>query len=173
MPTGSAPSRCRLLLFSAAAMATAAAIALALIASGYPGNDEVNYALVDTGGTAEVTTQARDLVETAFSFTPDTVKATRRAAAGSLTGTAVRQYDKLYGDLLDQASERRLSMRTSVASIGVQRLNEDRATASMRALGVTTTYTPTPSASPTGCSAASSTPTWSWRGRPSRPARCH
>lgn len=128
MPTGSAPSRRRLLFLSAAAMATAAAIALALIASRYPSNDDANYALVDTGGTADVTTQARDLVETAFSFTPDTVGATRRAAAGSLTGTAVKQYDKLYGKLLDQASERRLSMRTSVASVGVQRLNEGHAT---------------------------------------------
>lgn len=120
-------SRRRLRLLSAATMATAA-IALALVASGYPGNDEANYALVDAGGTADVTTQARELVETAFSFEPGTANATRRAAARLLTGTAVKQYDKLYGNILDQASQRRLSMRTTVASVGVQRLNGDHAT---------------------------------------------
>lgn len=122
------PSRRRLLLLSAATIATAAAIALALLASGYPSNGEANYAMVDAGGTTDVSTQTRELVETAFSFEPDTANATQRAAARLLTGTAVKQYDKLYGSILDQARERRLSMRTTVASVGVQRLNGDHAT---------------------------------------------
>lgn len=126
MPTP--PSRRRVLLLSAATLATIAAIALGLIAARYPSAEEANYALVEPGGTADVTRQTRELVEAVFSFEPDTVDATRRAAAESLRGTAAKQYDQLYGDLLDQASERRLSMRTSVASVGVQRLNEDHAT---------------------------------------------
>lgn len=121
-------SRLHVALLGTAVLATATAVALGTAAGHHPGSDQANHALVDRSGTAEVAAQASEIVETVFSFTPHSVGTTERAATRSLTGDAVKEYDKLYGDLLDKAQATHLSLRTSVASIGVQRLNGDRAT---------------------------------------------
>jgi Mce-associated membrane protein len=121
-------SRRRILLIAVAAAVVAAAVALGIAYARYPDSDEANLAVVDKGATADVAAKTRELVDTVFSFQPDRVNKTERAAARSLTGNAVAQYDRLYGKLLNNAADRGLSIRTSAATVGVQNLNGDRAT---------------------------------------------
>lgn len=120
--------RTRTTLVVGAALAVTAAAALGIAAEGQARPSELNYAYVDRTGTAAVAADVEHVVEKLFSFAPDTVAATESTARQTLRGDAVAQYDKLYGPLLSQARAKGLSMRTSVASVGVQELRENQAT---------------------------------------------
>lgn len=121
-------SRTRVALAVGTVLAVAAAITLGIAAESTPRPGEINYAHVDQPRTTAVADQAKRITNTVFSFTPDTVAATKRNAQQALLGDAVAQYEKLYGPLLSQARDDGLSMETSVASVGVQQLRGDHAT---------------------------------------------
>lgn len=120
--------RVRVTLLMGAVLAVAAAVALGIVAETRPRTSELNYAHVDKARTAALTDHVERITETVFSVTPDTVAATERAARRMLRGDAVGQYGKLYDALLSQARTEKLSMRTEVSSVGVQRLRGDHAT---------------------------------------------
>ncbi|GAA5118982.1 hypothetical protein [Haloechinothrix salitolerans] len=121
-------SRTRVALAVGAVLAVAAAVTIGIAAESKPRTDEINYAHVDQPRTTAVADKAKRITREVFSFTPDTVAATKRTVRQTLRGDAVAQYDKLYGPLLSQARSEGLSMRTSVASVGVQQLRGDHAT---------------------------------------------
>ncbi|WP_034274484.1 hypothetical protein [Haloechinothrix halophila] len=121
-------SRTRVALAVVAVLVVAAAVALGIAAESKPRPGEINYAHVDQPRTTAVADQAQRITDKVFSFTPDTVAATKRTAQQTLRGDAVAQYEKLYGPLLSQARNDGLSMDTSVASVGVQQLRDDHAT---------------------------------------------
>lgn len=120
--------RTRTTLVVGAALAVTAATALGIAAEGQARPDEINYAHVDRARTAALADDVEQVSEKLFSFAPDTVATTKRTARQTLRGDAVAQYDKLYGPLLSQARSKKLSIRTSVASVGVQQLRDDHAT---------------------------------------------
>lgn len=121
-------SGARVALAVGAVLAVAAAVTLGIATESTLRSGEINYAHVDQPRTTAVADQAKRIANTVFSFTPDTVAATRRTVQRTLRGDAVAQYDKLYGSLLAQARNDGLSMHTSVASVGVQQLRGDHAT---------------------------------------------
>lgn len=121
-------SRTRVALAVGAVLAVATAVTLGIVAESKPRTGEINYAHVDQPRTTAVADKAQRITDKVFSFTPDTVAATKRTAQQTLRGDAVAQYDKLYGPLLSKARDDGLSMHTSVASVGVQQLRGDHAT---------------------------------------------
>jgi len=88
----------------------------------------VNEALVDTGGTTEVSGQAREAVEKAFSYNFADVTATEKAANELLVGKAKCQYNAIFGPVKTLAPEQKLVVTVRVVSSGVTSLDADRAT---------------------------------------------
>ncbi|MFD9736118.1 hypothetical protein [Umezawaea sp. NPDC059074] len=88
----------------------------------------VNQALVDTGGTTEVSGQAREAVEKAFSYNFADVAATESAANELLVGKAKCQYNAIFGPVKSLAPEQKLVVTVRVVSSGVTSLDGDRAT---------------------------------------------
>ena len=88
----------------------------------------VNQALVDTGGTTEVSGQAREAVEKAFSYNFADVAATESAANELLVGKAKCQYNAIFGPVRSLAPEQKLVVTVRVVSSGVTSLDGDRAT---------------------------------------------
>lgn len=86
-----------------------------------------NVALVDTGGTAEVTRQVREGLEKVFSYRHDDTAATEDAARTVLTGSARDQYDRLFRQVREQAPAQKLVLTTRVVSSGVVSLRGDTA----------------------------------------------
>ncbi|GLZ42351.1 nuclear transport factor 2 family protein [Actinokineospora sp. NBRC 105648] len=87
-----------------------------------------NAALVDTGATAEVSTQVRDAVERVFSYSYTDTAATEAAAGDLLTGAAKTQYEQLFRQVREQAPAQQLVLRSHVVLSGVSVLDGDRAT---------------------------------------------
>ncbi len=88
----------------------------------------LNEALVDTGGTTEVSGQAREAVERAFSYNFADVAATESAANELLVGKAKCQYNAIFGPVKTLAPEQKLVVTVRVVSSGVTSLEGDRAT---------------------------------------------
>jgi Mce-associated membrane protein len=88
----------------------------------------LNEALVDTGGTTEVSGQAREAVEKAFSYNFADVTATEKAANELLVGKAKCQYNAIFGPVKTLAPEQKLVVTVRVVSSGVTSLEGDRAT---------------------------------------------
>ncbi|WNV90910.1 hypothetical protein [Umezawaea sp. Da 62-37] len=88
----------------------------------------LNEALVDTGGTTEVSGQAREAVEKAFSYNFADVDATEKAAGDLLVGKAKCQYDAIFGPVRSLAPEQKLVVTVKAVSSGVTSLSGDRAT---------------------------------------------
>lgn len=88
----------------------------------------LNEALVDTGGTTEVSGQAREAVEKAFSYNFADVGATEKAANELLVGKAKCQYNAIFGPVKTLAPEQKLVVTVRVVSSGVTSLDGDRAT---------------------------------------------
>jgi Mce-associated membrane protein len=88
----------------------------------------LNEALVDTGGTTEVSGQAREAVEKAFSYNFADVAATENAANELLVGQAKCQYNAIFGPVKTLAPEQKLVVSVKVVSSGVTSLAGDRAT---------------------------------------------
>lgn len=91
------------------------------------GSPATNAALVDTATTTAITGQITEAVQTVFSFDPKDIQRTSKAAQQLLTGDAIGQYNKLYGEVEKQAPEQQLTMTTTVKSVAVQTINGDRA----------------------------------------------
>ncbi|MEV4144474.1 hypothetical protein AB0J40_12445 [Amycolatopsis sp. NPDC049691] len=86
-----------------------------------------NTALSDAAGSTEVIGQATQAVEQVFSYTYTDLPKTERAMNSWLTGRAVEQYQALYGQLKTQAAQQKLTLQTTVRTIGVVSLQGDRA----------------------------------------------
>jgi Mce-associated membrane protein len=83
---------------------------------------EQNAALTDQAGTSAVTHQIGSAVNTIFSYSYADTARTRRAAQSLLTGAAIRQYDKLFALVQQEAPKEKLVVTTTVTNIGVEYL---------------------------------------------------
>ena len=92
------------------------------------GDIRYNQALVDSGGTTEVTGQTREAVEKAFSYNYADVSATEKAAGELLVGKAKCQYDAIFDPVRKLAPEQKLVVTVKAVSSGVTSLDGDRAT---------------------------------------------
>jgi Mce-associated membrane protein len=86
-----------------------------------------NAALVDVTATGAVTDQVGRAIRTVFSYDPAQLDRTSGAAQEVLTGSAVEQYNSLFGQAKEQAVATRQVLTTAVRSIGVVELHGDSA----------------------------------------------
>jgi Mce-associated membrane protein len=86
-----------------------------------------NAALVDSSATRKVETEITRAVNTIFSYSYADTQRTRAAAQQLLTGQAIRQYDRLFSLVEQQAPEQKLVVATKVTRIGVELLAGGRA----------------------------------------------
>jgi Mce-associated membrane protein len=86
-----------------------------------------NLALTDSALTSQVNRQIGGAVSTIFSYSYTDPGATRRAAQRLLTGTAIRQYDRLFTLVEQKAPAEKLVLRTKVTDIGVELLTASQA----------------------------------------------
>jgi Mce-associated membrane protein len=86
-----------------------------------------NRALTDVAGTEAVIDAVTETVETVFSYEYRDTARTREAARDLLVGPAVDQFEALFAQVEQQASERRTVLSTAVRLIGVVELRDDRA----------------------------------------------
>lgn len=88
-----------------------------------------NSALADADTTKTVVRQVGDAITSAFSYDyADTAK-TEQAAQQALTGRAVDEYSKLYGQVKQLAPAQKAVLTTTIRSVGVTELRGDQATA--------------------------------------------
>lgn len=86
-----------------------------------------NVALTDNARTSEVKGQVTDVINTVFSYNYADVAKTERAAQTLLTGKAVEQYNRLFGQVRNQAPAQKAVLTTTVTESGVKSLEGDRA----------------------------------------------
>ena len=86
-----------------------------------------NTALVDSSATRKVETDITRAVNTIFSYSYADTARTRAAAQRLLTGQAIRQYDRLFALVEQQAPAQKLVVTTRVTRIGVELLTGGRA----------------------------------------------
>lgn len=86
-----------------------------------------NTALVDTGGTAEVSAAVSTAVNQIFSYSYDKTEVTEQAAKSVLRGNALATYDKLFAEVRAKAPEQKIVLTTRVVYAAVQSLEGDRA----------------------------------------------
>ncbi|HUB41556.1 MAG TPA: hypothetical protein VMA72_22150 [Streptosporangiaceae bacterium] len=86
-----------------------------------------NDALVDVSSTRAVTRDVTSAVNTIFSYSYADTERTKAAAQRLLTGTAIRQYNQLYGLVQQEAPKEKLVVTTRVTRIGVELLTGGRA----------------------------------------------
>jgi Mce-associated membrane protein len=86
-----------------------------------------NSALIDRSATRRVETDVTRAVNTIFSYTYADTARTKAAAQRLLTGQAIRQYDRLFGLVQQQAPAQKLVVTTKVTRIGVELLTGGRA----------------------------------------------
>jgi Mce-associated membrane protein len=86
-----------------------------------------NSALIDRSATRNVETDVTRAVNTIFSYTYADTARTKAAAQRLLTGQAIRQYDRLFGLVQQQAPAQKLVVTTKVTRIGVELLTGGRA----------------------------------------------
>jgi Mce-associated membrane protein len=86
-----------------------------------------NAALVDSSATRKVETDITHAVNTIFSYSYADTERTRAAAQRLLTGRAIRQYDRLFALVEQQAPRQKLVVMTKVSRIGVELLTGGRA----------------------------------------------
>ena len=88
---------------------------------------DANVALVDRATTRTVNREITSAVETIFSYNYADTARTRASAQRLLTGAAIRQYDRLFALVEQQAPKQKLVVTTKVTSIGVELLTGGRA----------------------------------------------
>ncbi|MFC0042355.1 hypothetical protein [Actinomadura rayongensis] len=86
-----------------------------------------NKAAVDADATARVAADVSGSVARIFSYTPDGLAETERAAAAVLKGRAAEQYKQILAPVKQQAPAQRLTLTTRVVRAGVVSLDDDRA----------------------------------------------
>lgn len=84
-------------------------------------------AVLDDVATAEVTGAVSTALTTVFSYKPGELAATEQAAARELTGTALTQYRRIFGQVKRQAPAQRVTLTTRVVRAGVISLTGDTA----------------------------------------------
>jgi Mce-associated membrane protein len=91
------------------------------------GTDGDNVALTDSAATSEVKGKLTVAIEKTLSYNFTDLDATAKAVKDNLAGTAVCEYDKLFGVLKEQAPAQKLILTTKVRELGVTRLAGDSA----------------------------------------------
>ncbi|CRK60067.1 putative integral membrane protein [Alloactinosynnema sp. L-07] len=91
------------------------------------GADGNNRALTDSALTSEVKGKLTVAIEKTLSYNFTDLDATAKAVKEHLAGTAVCEYDKLFGVLKEQAPAQKLILTTKVRDLGVTRLEGDKA----------------------------------------------
>jgi Mce-associated membrane protein len=91
------------------------------------GADDSNRALTDAAATSEVKGKLTFAIEHALSYNFTDLDATARAVKENLAGTAVCEYDKLFGQLKELAPAQKLVLTTVVRELGVTRLEGGKA----------------------------------------------
>lgn len=91
------------------------------------GGPSANRALTDVVATEEVIDSVTEAVETVFSYEYRDTARTRDAARDVLVGPAVEQYEALFAQVEQQASEHGTVLSTAVRSVGVMELRDDHA----------------------------------------------
>jgi Mce-associated membrane protein len=86
-----------------------------------------NTALTDVAANEAVIDAVTEAVETVFSYEYRDTDRTREAARELLVGPAVERYEELFAQVEQRAPERRMVLGTTVRSIGVVELHDDRA----------------------------------------------
>jgi Mce-associated membrane protein len=86
-----------------------------------------NTALIDRSTTHKVEADVTQAVNAIFSYSYADTARTRAAAQRLLTGQAIRQYDRLFVLVQQQAPAQKLVVTTRVTSIGVEFLTGGRA----------------------------------------------
>ncbi|HEX5407723.1 MAG TPA: hypothetical protein VFX16_36100 [Pseudonocardiaceae bacterium] len=86
-----------------------------------------NHALVDRAATNRVISDVSVGLGKIFSYSYHNIGATRQAAATVLTGKAAGQYNTLFAQVRQNAATQQLTLTSRVVSVGVTRLDGDRA----------------------------------------------
>ncbi len=87
----------------------------------------LNVALTDRAATSAVRRETSQAINTIFSYSYADTARTKSAAQHLLTGTAIRQYDRLFSLVQQRAPAEKLVVTTRVVSSGVELLTGDRA----------------------------------------------
>ncbi|WP_216213168.1 hypothetical protein [Amycolatopsis aidingensis] len=116
-----------LLVLTAAVLVGLGSWFLAEARAAASGGADGNAALVDTGLTTEVSGQVGEALERVFSYSYDDMAATERAAEQVLAGSAVQDYDLLFGQVRDKAPEQKLVLSTTVSVSGVRTVDSSSA----------------------------------------------
>lgn len=85
-------------------------------------------AVLDDVATTQVTGDVSTALSKVFSYKPDDVAATERAAATELAGSALKRYRQIFGQVKRQAPAQRVTLTTRVVRAGVISLTDDTAT---------------------------------------------
>jgi len=91
------------------------------------GADGTNHALTDSAATSEVQGKLTVAIEKTLSYNFTELDATAKAVKEYLSGNAVCEYDKLFGQLRELAPAQKLILTTKVRQLGVTRLDGDKA----------------------------------------------
>jgi Mce-associated membrane protein len=86
-----------------------------------------NHALTDAEATTRVAGDVGNALARVFSYTPDGLDATERAARSVLAGRAERQYTELMGRVRADLAEQRVTLSTQAVRTGVIELDGDSA----------------------------------------------
>jgi Mce-associated membrane protein len=81
-----------------------------------------NSALTNSAATSQITSQARSAIDALFSYNYADPAPTTAAASRWLTGSAVAQYARLFGEVHQEAPTQQLVVTTTVSNIGVETL---------------------------------------------------
>jgi Mce-associated membrane protein len=114
-----------LVAMAVAVVATSTGAALLATHDGTP-DDPADTAFLDSRATAELVSSTSDLVDRVFSVDPRHPKAQPRLVAEHLSPEAQEQFRKLYAPYLGKKAAG-ITLRTTATSVGVLRLQGDRA----------------------------------------------
>ncbi|TDC81162.1 hypothetical protein [Actinomadura sp. 7K507] len=90
-------------------------------------DDPRDRAVLDEVATTEVTGDVSTALGKVFSYAADDIAATESAAARELSGSALKQYRQIFGQVKRQAPAQRVTLTTRVVRAGVVSLTGDTA----------------------------------------------
>ena len=116
------------LLACAFVLLTAAAVAFGVLGSRlYDTPSAANSALVDVGATAEVAGQLSDALETVYSFDYTRLDENERAARDVITPEFGAEFDRLFGQVREQAPQQQAVVSATVTLSAVKEITGDHA----------------------------------------------
>lgn len=116
------------LLACAFVLLTAAAVAFGVLGSRlYDTPSAANSALVDVGATAEVAGQLSDALETVYSFDYTRLDENERAARDAITPGFGAEFDRLFGQVREQAPQQQAVVSATVTLSAVKEITGDHA----------------------------------------------